>query len=74
MKTPYENQLVHDIPLKKIGDIEEHCRKIHAEAVVHGFVLLVTVPIKIVREILQDNKRETTNITRTNTLKGSPIN
>ena len=73
MKTPYENQLVHDIPLKKIGDIEEHCRKIHAEAVVHGFVLLVTVPIKIVREILQGNKRETTNITRANALKGSPI-
>ena len=53
MKTPKEVQLIFDTPFKKIGDIEEQCRKIHADAFVHGFVLPAKVPAKLIRGTLE---------------------
>lgn len=54
----------------KSREIEEHCRKVHAEAVVHGFVLLVSVPKKLVGKLLKTDRRKHSNFTPSKSQEG----
>lgn len=41
------------IPQRHKLDIEQHCRTVHGEAVVHAFVLLVSAPAKLLGKALK---------------------
>lgn len=72
MKTPKEDHLVSDIPGIKFEDIEMHCQKVHADAVVHGFVLLLTVPAKFIRETLKGREKVSSEAAPTMAFEGNP--
>lgn len=60
------------IPDHKIRDIDQHCKKIHAEAVVHGFKLLVTVPARFIRDKVKGNNTSPSGITHRTKLEVNP--
>ena len=41
---------------KHIKDIEAHCRKIHADAVVDSFIMFFTVPLKLMCRLISARK------------------
>jgi hypothetical protein len=54
----------------KASELDKHCRKVHAEAVVHGFVLLVSVPTKFVGKLLKTDRKKPTIFSPSQSHKG----
>lgn len=53
-ENPYEFQ----VSRQQMEDIEAHCRRIHADAVVDSFIIFFTVPMKLFYRIIQARKKK----------------
>ena len=73
MKAHISNTPEFNFSYQQVRDIEEHCRKVHSEAVVHAFHLLISVPAELFRKLFMTNRRDQASFNKTKSLDELPL-
>ena len=73
MKTQISNTPEFNISHQQVRDIEEHCRKVHSEAVVHAFHLLISVPAELFRKLFMTNRGDQASFNKTKSFDELPL-